>query len=136
MTNPLLIAAIAIFGLLGGRRLALSHLGRAEYAPHVITSEILRQDRAMKQARKVEHLLCQVRQTQTPIKDNSLRPEWQLMALDGTNFEFALMLVTVVWGEQGQEFAEHRLERFKASPMYFDLRKLSINKPLHATHTA
>lgn len=85
------------------------------------TLDDIRQGQKFRQLERIEAALLQVRSTRTPNKE--LQTDWQLIALDGTAFEFELMLVTTVWGDCGEAYYQHRL---KQSPFRWDIEGIVL----------
>ena len=87
-----------------------------EKTSYSFTLAEIRDGQKLRRIARTESALLEVRNTKRP--NPELRPDWQLVALDGTAFEFELMLVTVVWADNGEEYYRYRLAQ---SPFKWDI---------------
>lgn len=56
------------------------------------------------------------------IENAAIPSDWLEIALNGTDFEFSIMVVTCVWGHYGKEFVEYRLVQLRNEPdLYWDV---------------
>lgn len=87
-----------------------------------ISEANLQFDRTRRQCQYVESELLKIRKSGIPSNTTLLPIDWQHLALTGNSSEFAILLCVEVWGKEGQQFYQYRLNKFMASPMvYWDV---------------